>query len=256
MILTIDAGNSNVVFGVYHNDMLQFVARISSSTDRTTDDLAVQIKSILDIRKISVEEIEGVIISSVVPYLTTILSEATKLLTNVEPIIVAPGIKTGINIAIDNPAQLGSDMLVDSVAAAALYEKPCIVIDMGTATTISVVTEDNSMIGCAIMPGVKISIDALSSHTAQLPQIALETPKKAIGTNTIASMQSGVIFGTAGMIDGIVGRFEEEIGTKCTVVATGGLSKEICSQTKHKIIHNEYLLLQGLYILYKKNVKN
>ncbi|MBQ8828243.1 MAG: type III pantothenate kinase [Clostridia bacterium] len=255
MILTIDAGNSNIVFGGYCDDELKFVARISSSTERTSDEVAVQIKSILDIRNIRTDEIEGVIISSVVPFITTILTDATRLLTGLEPIVVGPGMKTGINILIDNPAQLGSDLLVDSVAAAALYSKPCIAIDMGTATTISVVTEDNSMIGGAIIPGVKISLDALSARTAQLPHIALATPKKSIGTNTVSCMQSGIIYGNAGMLDGLIERFEEEIGKKCTVVATGGLSKEICSHTKHEIIYNEHLLLQGLYILYKKNSK-
>ncbi|MBQ8164480.1 MAG: type III pantothenate kinase [Clostridia bacterium] len=255
MIFTIDVGNSNIVLGGYKEESLLFVARISTSTKRTADEYAVSIKEILDIRGYSNQDIEGVIISSVVPHITTILYEAIKLFTGIAPIVVGPGMKTGINIKIDDPAQLGSDLLVDSVAAAALYEKPCIVVDMGTATTISAVTENNEMIGGAIIPGVKISIDALAEKTAQLPHIALIPPKKAIGTNTISCMQSGLIYGNAGMIDGIVERIEEELGKKCTVVATGGLAKEICNVCRHEIIYDEYLMLKGLYILYKKNSK-
>jgi len=255
MIFTIDVGNSNIVLGGYKEESLLFVARISTDTKRTSDEYAISIKEILDIRKLTTKDIEGVIISSVVPHITTILYEAIKILTGVAPMIVGPGMKTGINIKIDDPAQLGSDLLVDSVAAAALYEKPSIVIDMGTATTISAVTENNEMIGGAIMPGVKISIDALAEKTAQLPHIALIPPKKAIGTNTISCMQSGLIYGNAGMIDGIVDHIEEELGKKCTIVATGGLAKEICKVCKHDIIYDEYLMLKGLYILYNKNIK-
>ena len=255
MIFTIDVGNSNIVLGGYKEDVLQFVARVSTNTKRTADEYAVSIREILDIRGFSVNDIEGVIISSVVPHITTILNESVKILTDIAPMIVGPGMKTGINIKIDDPAQLGSDLLVDSVAAAALYEKPSIVIDMGTATTISAVTENNEMIGGAIIPGVKISIDALADKTAQLPHIALIPPKKVIGTNTVSCMQSGLIYGNAGMIDGIVDRMEEELGQTCTIVATGGLAKEICKVCKHDIIYDEYLMLKGLYILYNKNIK-
>lgn len=253
MILTVDVGNSNVVFGTFEGDRLQFVARFSSTQNRTADEFAVLLKSILDIHNVCIPEIEGTIISSVVPPITGTLGRAILLLTGKEPMIVGPGMKTGINILIDNPAQLGSDLLVDSVAAAAKYPKPVIIIDMGTATTLGVLTETNAMIGGAIMPGVKISLDALSDKTAQLPHIAFEAPEKAIGKNTIDCMQSGIVFGNACMLDGMIERFESEIGKICTVVATGGLSKEICRHTKRSIIYNEHLLLEGLYILYNKN---
>ena len=255
MILTIDVGNTNVVFGVYENDKLCHVARFSSSLDRTSDEFAVLIKSFFDIHDVKIADIEGSIISSVVPPITGTLVSAIQLLTEKKPFVVGPGMKTGINILIDNPAQLGSDLLVDSVAAYAKYPGPVIVIDMGTATTISVVTENAAMIGGAILPGVKISLDALSARAAQLPGIAFAAPKKAIGTNTGDCMQSGIVFGNACMLDGMIARFEEELGKHCTVVATGGLSREICRHTKRDIIYDEHLLLDGLYILYKKNAQ-
>lgn len=256
MILTIDIGNSNIVLGAYSEEKLQFVARISSNTKKTNDELAVMMKSVLENYGVSFKDISGTIVSSVVPYLTQICSEAIFLLTGKNPFVVEPGIKTGINILIDNPAQLGSDLLVDAVAGASLYPKPLIIIDMGTATTISVVNEKNSMIGGAILPGVRISVEALSERTAQLPHINIEAPKKAIGTNTIDCMISGVVLGNAGMLDGMIDRVEEELGAQCFVVATGGLAEEICKHTKHKILYNRNLILEGLYILYKKNVIN
>ena len=255
MILAIDIGNSNLVIGAFENEKLKFVARISSNTNKTADELAVMIKSVLENHGTCYSDISGTIISSVVPYLTQTCSEAIKLLTGKEPFVVGPGIKTGINILIDNPAQLGSDLLVDSVAASNLYPKPVIIIDMGTATTFSVVDENNCMIGGAIMPGLRISVNALSEKTAQLPHINIEAPKKAIGTNTIDCMKSGVVFGAAAMIDGMIDRFEEELGKKCFVVATGGLAEEVCKHTKHRIEYNKNMILEGLYILYNKNLK-
>lgn len=256
MILAIDIGNTNLVLGAFEEDILKFVARISSDTNKTEDELAVIIKAVLENHGANCSDISGTIISSVVPSLTQTTSKAIKLLTGEIPFVVEPGIKTGINILIDNPAQLGSDLLVDSVAAANMYPKPVIIVDMGTATTISVVDEDNCMIGGAIMPGVRISVNALSERTAQLPHINIEAPKKAIGTNTIDCMKSGVVFGAAAMVDGMIDRFEEELGKKCFVVATGGLAEEVCKHTKRKIEYNKNLILEGLYILYNKNLKN
>jgi len=254
MILTLDVGNSNIVLGAYKDDVLQFTARISTDTNKTSDEYAVHLKSVLSLYQIKCTDISGTAISSVVPRITKTLSAAIFFLTGKDPFVVGPGIKTGINIRIDNPAQLGSDLLVDSVASSCLYNKPVIVIDMGTATTFSIVDENNTMIGGAILPGVQLSLEALSGRTAQLPQISIETPKKAIGTNTIDCMKSGMIYGTAGMIDGIIERFEEELGQKCFVVSTGGLAEEISKHTKRDVLYNPNLLLEGLYILYKKNL--
>lgn len=253
MVLTIDVGNSNIVVGVYENDKLRFISRLASDQNRTADETAVHLKAILSIHEIRIAGIDGAIISSVVPLITEPLASAIQLLTGKRPLIVGPGMKTGINIGIDNPAQLGSDLLVDSVAASALYPKPIIVADMGTATTLSVITDKNTIIGGAILPGVRTSLNALTAKTAQLQQVSIEAPKKAIGSNTIDCMKSGVVFGNASMLDGMIDRINEELGKECFVVATGGLSEVISQHTRHKVVYNPNLLLEGLYILYQKN---
>lgn len=254
MVLAIDVGNTNIVVGVYDGDSLCFISRLASDQNRTSDETAVQLKAVLSIHNIDIGSIDGAIISSVVPLITGPLSSAIKILTGKKPLVVGPGMKTGINIGIDNPAQLGSDLLVDSVAASALYPKPLIVADMGTATTLTVVNDKNTIIGGAILPGVRTSLNALTANAAQLQQISIEPPKKAIGSNTIDCMKSGAVLGNASMLDGMIDRFNEELGMECFVVATGGLSEVISQHTKHKIVYNPNLLLEGLYILYKKNI--
>lgn len=254
MVLAIDVGNTNIVVGVFDGDKLCFISRLASEYYRTSDEMAVTIKAIFDLHNINTGLIDGAIISSVVPMVTEPLAEAVKILTSKKPIVVGPGMKTGIKINIDNPAQLGSDLLVDSVAASALYPKPIIVADMGTATTLTVINKDNAIIGGAILPGVKTSLNALTAKAAQLQQISIEPPKKVIGSNTIDCMKSGTVLGNASMLDGMIERFNEELGTECFVVATGGLSEVISQHTKHKIVYNPNLLLEGLYLLYKKNI--
>ena len=254
MVLAIDVGNTNIVVGVYDGDQLCFISRLASDHNRTSDETAVQLKAVLSIHDIDINLIDGAIISSVVPLITGPISSAIKILTGKKPLVVGPGMKTGINIGIDNPAQLGSDLLVDSVAASALYPKPLIVADMGTATTLTVVNDKNTIIGGAILPGVRTSLNALTANAAQLQQISIEPPKKAIGSNTIDCMKSGAVLGNASMLDGMIDRFNEELGMECFVVATGGLSEVISQHTKHKIVYNPNLLLEGLYILYKKNI--
>ena len=248
MVLTIDVGNSNIVIGVYDMDQLKFISRVASEQNRTADETAVLLKSVLSIHDIKIHLIDGAIISSVVPLITEPLAMAIKLLIGRKPLIVGPGMKTGINIGIDNPAQLGSDLLVDSVAASALYPKPLIVADMGTATTLSVITEKNTIIGGAILPGVRTSLNALTAKAAQLQQVSIEAPKRAIGSNTIDCMKSGVVFGNASMLDGMIERFNEELGTKCFVVSTGGLAEVISQYTKHKVVYNPNIFIEGLYI--------
>lgn len=254
MLLTVDVGNTNTVLGVYDRDDLKFISRFSTSKNATGDEFAVTIKAMLYLHGISEKSITGSIISSVVPQITDCLASALTFLFGTSPIIVGPGIKTGLNIKIDNPAQLGADLLVDSVAASVKYPKPCIVIDMGTATTLTVVNEKNEFLGGAIMPGLGISLDALSSRTSQLPGIALAKPHRTIGRNTIECMQSGLVLGCASMLDGMIERFENELGQKCFVVATGGLAPVITSLATHDITFDDNLLLDGLKILYENNV--
>ena len=176
-------------------------------------------------------------------------------LTGKRPMVVGPGIRTGLNILMDNPAQVGSDLIVAAVAALQEYPAPLIIIDMGTATTISVVDKDKAYIGGCICPGVKISADALSSRTAQLPGISLDEPKKAIGRNTVDSMRSGIMMGSAAMLDGMIARMEEELGQKATVLATGGIARFVVPMCRREVVYDRNLLLKGLTILYYNNRK-
>ncbi|HAX72116.1 MAG TPA: type III pantothenate kinase [Firmicutes bacterium] len=253
MILVLDVGNTNIVLGCIEENKTHFVARFSTDRRKTADEYAINFKNIIELNGISRADISGCIISSVVPPLTNALKEAVRKTTGIDPMVVGPGIKTGLNITIDNPAQLGSDLVVDAVAALAEYKAPLIVIDLGTATTVSVVDALGNYVGGLIYPGVKISQEALSSNTSQLPSISLEAPKKVIGKNTIDCMKSGLINGSAAMIDGIIDRIEDEIGQPCTVVATGGLSNAIVPHCRKQIIIDDTLLLKGLLLIYKKN---
>lgn len=253
MLLTIDIGNTNISIGAFKNDELIFVSRLATDRSRTQDQYAIELKSILNLYSIKSIEFSACAISSVVPELTKVITAAAKKIIAVEPIVVRSNIKTGITILADDPAQAGADLIVAAVAAANLYPQPCFIIDLGTATKIIVVDND-SFCGCCIAPGVGISLEALSSRTSLLPSISLKAPKKSIGTNTVDCMQSGVVFGTAAMLDGLCYRMEKELGKQVkSFVATGGLSKEIVKSCEHNIIHDSELLLKGLKIIYEKN---
>ena len=232
---------------------MEFVARVATVLQRTYEEYAVYLKNILFSRRISISKIEGAIISSVSPALSGIIHKAIEKAAGINALLVGPGIKTGLNILVENPAQLGSDRVVDAVAAVNCYNAPVMVIDMGTATTMSVIDESSSFLGGMIVPGIKISVEALAKNTSQLPHIALEKPDYVIGKNTVECMESGLIYGNASLVDGMIQRVEEELGSKVTPVATGGLSKFIVPHCKNKIIYDEHLLLKGLYILFQKN---
>jgi type III pantothenate kinase len=253
MILAIDVGNTNIVLGVWADEMLCLVSRLKTDRQKTEDGYAVELKNILGLYKIDLERIDGAIISSVVPQISGALVSAVDKLTGRAAFLVGPGIKTGLNILIDNPAQLGSDMVVEAVAAIVKYHKPVIIIDLGTATKISAVDKSGNFLGCAIMPGIRIGLDALSERTAALPQIGLDAPREAIGRNTVDSMKSGAVLGTASMIDGMIERFEQQLGQTATVVATGGFSGDIVPYCTRSVIHDPNLMLEGLYRVYLKN---
>ncbi len=255
MILALDVGNSNIVIGCIDEQKIHFISRLTTDSGKTSDEYAISFQSILGLYKVDIGEIDGAIISSVVPPLNFILRDAVFRATGHTPLIVGPGVKTGLNIMIDNPGQLGSDLVVDAVAAIRLYSQPTVIFDMGTATTASVIDKDGIYRGGMIIPGVRISMDAMTSRTAQLPRISLEAPKKAIGLNTVDCMRSGILYGTAAMLDGLVERIEEELGMKTTVVATGGLAKFIVPLCKREIICDDDLLLKGLWFIYQKNKK-
>ena len=253
MILTIDIGNTNIVLGCIDGDKTLFVERLSTVRTKTELEYAIDIKNVLDIYHIHRDEIEGGIISSVVPQITTIVKLAVEKILKKNVLVVGAGIKTGLNIRIDTPAQLGSDLVVDSVAAIVEYPAPLLIFDLGTANTVCVIDKNKNYIGGMIYPGVNISLNALTENASQLQGIGLEAPKRIVGKNTIECMKSGVLYSSAAAIDGIIDRIEEAIGQPMTAIATGGLSKKIVPYCKREVILDDDLLLKGLLIIYRKN---
>lgn len=256
MVLAIDIGNTNIVIGSFENEKILFIERVSTNHMATDLEYATIIKMAMNIHGFNSSMLDGAIISSVVPSLTNTMKAAIEKYANIEVMKVSPGIKTGLSILIDNPAQLGSDLVVDAVAGINNYPVPQIIIDMGTATTVSVIDKNKNYIGSMIMTGLATSRDALTSRTAQLPKIAFEPPHNLIGKNTVDSMRNGIMYANACAIDGITERIEEELGEKCTVIATGGLAGVIVPLCKKKIILDDELLLKGLMIIYNKNIAN
>ena len=256
MILALDVGNTKSVVGCIENEKIIFEGRLASDRDKTMDEYAINFKILFDIYHVDIKKVEGAIISSVVPPLTNNLKDAIFKVTGHKPLVVGPGIKTGLNILMDNPGQLGADLVVDAVAALHEYEPPLIIFDMGTATTCSVVDAKRNYIGGIIYPGMKVAEEALSSRASQLPYISFEAPKKVIGKNTVDCMKSGMIHGNAAMIDGMIERIEEELGQPATVIATGGLSRCVIPYCRRNVIYDNDLLLKGLLLIYKKNTGN
>jgi len=253
MLLAIDIGNTNIVIGCIQNDEILFKARIATDRTRTSDQYGVEIMNMLEAFGVHREDISDCIISSVVPPVFNSVRTGVVKVIGKQPMVVGPGLKTGLNIQVEVPSQVGSDRIVIAVAALAEYKPPLILMDLGTATTIEVVESGNTYIGGVIFPGVKISLDALTSRTAQLPGISLDKPAQVIGRNTVDCMRSGMMYGTAAMIDGVIDRIGEELGHSSTVVATGGMAQFITPLCKHDIILEKDLLLKGLNIIYKKN---
>ena len=254
MLLAIDIGNSNVVIGCLdenNNTIRQF--RMVTDLKKTEDEYAAGIQMILQHNQVDCEAFEGAIICSVVPPLTEIFRTAVENIIGIRALVVGTGIKTGLNIMIENPATLGSDIVAASVAAMVDYPLPVMVFDMGTATTITVVDQGNKFIGGAIVPGVALSMNALSSGTSLLQKVPIEAPKKCISSTTIECMQSGAIYGNAALLDGMIDRFQEELGRKCSLLATGGIAAKIVPHCTHEITYDENLLLRGLGIIYRKN---
>ena len=253
MILAVDIGNTNIVVGFLDKTNIIAQGRIGTDKKKTDMDFLIQLKLMLSVYSIKQSDIEGSILSSVVPEITQEVSHALELLINKKPFIIGSGIKTGLNIKIDNPKSLGADRVCDAVCVIEEYKTPAIIIDMGTATTLSVVDKNHNHIGGMIIPGMKTSLDSLSDHASQLPFISLEAPKNLIGKNTVECMQSGLFYGNTCMIDGLIDRIKEEIEGDVTVIVTGGLGKLIIPYSKHKLIYDPNLLLKGLYYIYNKN---
>ena len=255
MILAVDIGNTNVVLGCMEDDKILFLERMATDRRATDMEYLVRIRSVLKYRGIDPAALEGAIICSVVPIVTMNIRPAVEQLIGKNAVVVGPGLKTGLKINIDNPGALGADRVADAVAAVNHYSVPLITIDMGTATTVGVVDETKTFIGGMIVPGVMVSLNALAGGTAQLPHISLDPPKHAIGRNTVECMQNGIIYHNAAGVDGMIERIEAQLGKKCTVVITGGLSTVIAPHCKHEMIIDPELLLKGLMILYRKNAK-
>ena len=255
MILTIDIGNSNIVIGGVEGDEITFEARLRTEATKTSDQYCVDLKILLDVYKVDTESIEGGIIASVVPQVLNSMQTAVKKLTGKTCLVVGPGLKTGLNILLENPSQTGADLVVGSVAALREHKPPMIIIDMGTATTMVVLDKNGALVGGCICPGVRISMDALTERTALLPGLQLDQPKKAIGRNTVDCMRSGIMMGTASMLDGMVERMEAELGCKTTVVVTGGIAKFVQPLCRTPMVYDKDLLVKGLAILYRENVR-
>ena len=255
MILAIDVGNTNIVIGTIENGEINNIVRIHTDLRETGTEYAIKLRQIADFYGIDLKALEGAIISSVVPPVTESLKLAVERTVGKKPLIVGPGMKTGMNVRIDDPSTVAADLIVSSVAAMTYYGSPVIVVDMGTATTMVVIDKDGCYKGGAIVPGLKLSYASLASGTSLLPDISIIPPKKVVATNTVDCMRSGAVYGTAALIDGMVERMEEELGYRCTVVATGGLAQSVVSHCKREVIFDGDLILKGLWTLYQKNTK-
>lgn len=255
MILALNVENTNLVMGCFQEDKLLFTSRMATDRTKTGDEYAISFRSILDMYGIAPEEIQGSIVSSVVPALINEIKAALRLLLKKEPMVVGPGVKTGLNIQTDNPGTLGSDLVVNSVAAVAEYPCPLIVVDLDTATTLMAVNEKKSFVGSVIAPGPMVSMAALASACDQLPRISMEAPHEVIGKNTVDCMKSGAVFGTAAMLDGLVARMEQQLGGTCTVIATGTFAQTIVPHCAREMYIDEQLLLKGLKRIFDRNQK-
>lgn len=253
MILTVDVGNTNIVVGCSKNDKMIFVERLSTAIKKTTLEYAILLKNILEIYDIKADNISGGIIASVVPSETSVIKKSMEKVIKKKVMAVGPGTKTGLSIVIDNPAQLGANLVVGAVAGIKQYGAPLIIFDLSTATTVSVIDKNRNYIGGMILTGVTIALEALINKTSLLQHVAVEAPKKIIGSNTADCMKSGAVFGTAAAIDGIIESLENEIGYKTTVVATGLLAETIVPYCRHDVIIDDDLLIKGLIMIYNKN---
>ena len=254
MILAIDMSNFAIVLGCFQKETILFTEQMATDLRKTELEYAIGLKTILELHGIAPAALEGAVISSVVPPLVDVMQAAIgKIAPEIHVLVVHPGVKTGLPVCMDQPAQVGSNLIVDAVAAKAEYGEPVIVVDLGTATTLSVISQDGRYIGGAILPGVRVSLDSLVRGTAQLPNISLTQPRRTAGTNTIDSMKSGVIYGNAASIDGMIDRIWQELGYETALVATGDTADAIIPHCRHSIRIDAMLPLKGLQIIYAKN---
>ena len=255
MILAVDVGNTNIIIGLIEGETIRYEARVRTESTKTSDEYCIDLMSILDVYQVRREDIEGSILASVVPQVLNAMRTALRKLIGKDCLVVGPGIKNGLDIRIENPALTGADLVAGCVAALREHKPPMIVVDMGTATSMTVLDQTGALVGGCICPGVQVSLDALKERTALLPGLQLDQPKHAIGRNTIECMRSGVMMGAASMIDGMIARMERELGSKTTVIITGGIAKFIAPLCSTPMIHDRQLTLKGLAALYWENRK-
>ena len=253
MILTIEIGNSTITLGGVEGEEIRFECRINTDRVKTSDTYCIDLKTLFEIYSIELASIEGVIIASVVPQVLNSVRTAIRKLLGKEPIVVGPGIKTGLDIRMEHPNQMGAGLVAADVAALAEHKPPMIIIDMGTATTMTVLDPNGAHMGGCVCPGLKISLDALTAKTSLLPGIQLDSPDRAVGRNTADAMRSGIMFGNAAMLDGMIDRFREETGWDFTILATGGLAKHVVPLCRHEICYDRFLIIKGLVKLYREN---
>lgn len=255
MVLAIDMGNSLTEIGLIRGSEPVMSEMLSTDVRKTQIEYAVMLRTIFSLKKIREEEIGGAVISSVVPQLTPVMKNAVRLVTGLDALIVGPGVRNGLKIRIDDPRTLGADLVVNAVGGIALYGTPLIVIDMGTATTLSAIDRNGAFRGAVIMPGVRVSLQALVANTAQLPEISLDNPGQAIGTNTVDSMRSGIVYGQADQLDGMIRRIRAQMGADAAVVATGGLAGIIIPYCSSEIRLDPDLMIRGLKVIYDLNTR-
>lgn len=255
MILAVNIGNTNITIGAVKGKTIVFQSRLRTDLTKTSDEYAIDLRMLLAMQDAPVSEIEGAIVASVVPQVLNAMKTALAKLFSRNILVVGPGIKTGLNIRIDNPGQTGADLVVGCVAALKLCKPPMIVINMGTATTLMVLDGNGAMIGGSICPGIRISMEALTQRTALLPGLQLDQPKRTIGRNTVECMRSGIMVGAAAMLDGMVARMEEELGSRTTVIATGRIGQYVVPLCRTPMRYERDLVIQGLAALYWENVR-
>lgn len=255
MLIAIDIGNTNIKYGIFEGKTLKTSFRVSSAPLRTADEYGSVLTSLLASQDIKISDIDGVIISSVIPSLNYTMCHMCEYFFNVKPLMVGRGVKTGLNIKAENPKEVGADIIVNSVSAYSKYGGPIVVIDFGTATTFDVITENGELLGVVIAPGIKTSLEGLATKTAQLPMIEIDAPKTVIGKNTRHCMQAGIVFGFAGLVENIVNKIKGELGLeKITVVATGGMGEVLAKEVSSITLFDRTLTLDGLRYIYDLNV--